>query len=119
MAPAITFFILGFTVLCFDSVASYYTVPATMAMSKAVTDSMSAFADEKNKEQTDKLLDAMAGSIARALESSTLKNTVKKSIIETVSDDDLQLAAITTVQKAMKKAGTFGKRVFSLWNAVC
>lgn len=103
-APAIAFFMIGCAIAFFDSFASYFTKPAADALSKALTDAMLAFSDEENMAQTDRLLDALANSISRALQSSTLTSTAKTSLIEALSDDDLQSAAINTLQMAMKKA---------------
>jgi len=105
LSPTICFFMIGCGMLCFDSVSSYFTKPVTKGLSKALTNSMMTFADEENRERTDMLLDALSVSIGRALESSSLKNTVKKSFIETMSDDELQSAVISTVKEAMEKAG--------------
>jgi len=80
-----------------------YEAAAAEGLSKALTDSLSAFADESDKEQTEMLLDALASSIGRALQSSALMGTVKTSIIETVSDDELQTAVINTVQAGMRQ----------------
>lgn len=103
-APAIAFFLFGCGMVFFDSVASYFTKPAADGLSKAMTDFCLSFSDEKNEEQTDKLLDALADSILRALQSGPLKSTLKQSIVEIATDDDLTSAAIQTIQDAMKKA---------------
>lgn len=103
-APAIAFLMIGFGMTFFDPVADYFTKPAAEGLSKAMTDAMLTFNDKSKKEQTDKLLDALANSVARAVQNSTLTSTVKRSIIEALSDDELQSAAIQTLQIAMKKA---------------
>lgn len=117
LAPAITFFFIGFGMIFFESVAMYFTTPASEGLSKAFTNSMLAFANEENHERTDMLLDAMASSISRALQSSTLMGTLKKSILDAVKDDELQTATIQTLQSAMKKAADnqeFKQTVFEI-----
>lgn len=103
-APAIAFFFLACFLMTFDTVVLHFTKPVSDGLSIALTQSMSSFADEENSAQTDLLLDALANSIGRALQSNSLKNTIKASFIETVCDDDLQSATIATLQMAMKKA---------------
>lgn len=103
-APSVTFALLGFATLFFDSVATYFTKPAATGLSLVLTDSFQTFADEENAEETDRLLNALANSIGRALQSSALTSTVKSSIIDVLKDDDLQAATIYTLQSALIKA---------------
>jgi hypothetical protein len=103
-APSIAFVILGFGAVFFDSFAAYFTKPAVLGLSVALTDSFQTFAAEENSEQTDRLLDALADSIGRALQSSALTSTIKASIMDTLKDDDLQRATIHTLQSALIKA---------------
>lgn len=102
MAPSITFIMIGCALCCYKSVMSYFTKPASEGLTSAMTDSMILFA--QSEEQTDRLLDALAVSLERALQSSSLQGIVKKSFMEILSDDELQEATIQTLQKAMKKA---------------
>lgn len=103
-APAILFFMFGCFSIFLDSFVAYFTRPFADGLSNAVTDTMVTFYDEGNKEQTDRLLDAVAKSIGRALQSDALTEQVKASAIEVFCSDDLQEAAITTIQSAMEKA---------------
>jgi uncharacterized membrane-anchored protein YjiN (DUF445 family) len=101
-APAILFFIIGCTFVCYGSVMSYFLEPAFEGLAKALTDSMIYFAE--SDEQTEKLLDALAISLDRALNSSSLQQILKKTFIDSLGDDELHDAAIRTINKALKKA---------------
>jgi hypothetical protein len=103
-APSIAFAILGLGAVFFESIAAHFSKPAALGLSLALTDSFQTFADEENSEQTDRLLEALASLIGRALQSSALTHTIKASIMDTLKDDDLQGATIHTLQSALIKA---------------
>lgn len=80
---------------------SYFIKPAAEGVASAVTDSMLLFAE--SDEQTDRLLDALAISLERALNSSSLQQILKKTVTEILSDDELHDAAIQTMNMGLKK----------------
>jgi hypothetical protein len=102
-APSIAFVILGLGAVFFESIAAHFSKPASLGFSLALTDSFQTFADEKNSEQTDRLLEAMANSIGRALQSSALTSTIKASFLNTLKDDDLHRATISQIKFAIKE----------------
>ena len=103
-SPFIVFVMLGLCSMFFGSIRSHFSDSATRGLTVAMADALTTFADETNREQTDRFLKAIADSIARGLQSSDLRSTMNDAIISTLTDGDLQRATITTLQQALVKA---------------
>ena len=104
LAPTIIFFFVGCAAFVAEVWVKEVAAPsATKTVSNIMTHSLQSFVSKENNDDTDRLLDAVSGSIARALQSKSLVSTVKSTISETIQDDDLQSAVISTLQSALVK----------------
>jgi hypothetical protein len=104
LASSILFFFVGSIAFFLEVWIKTVAAPsATKTVSNVVTESLQAFVAQENSDDTDRLLDAVSESIARALQSTSLVSTVKSSISETIQDDELQSAVINTLQSALVK----------------
>ena len=101
LAPSVMFLFVGCTSLFFESLAAYFAKPATQYISTALTDSLNSLTEEENSERTEQLLQALAGTISRTLQSDALTSTVKESMIEMLTSDELHQTTIQTLQRAM------------------
>ncbi|KAL7533960.1 hypothetical protein ACHAWF_004674 [Thalassiosira exigua] len=104
VAPSILFALMAVATIFISPVMQYYTRPATEELTHALTDALNTITDERNAEQREKLFNALAELTSEMVQSSALMNTLKKSLVYSLMDDDLHEAALDTLQTALIKA---------------
>ncbi len=103
-APSMFFALLGFTTIFISPVMTFLAAPVTKGLTGTVTASLDAFTADENGPRRERLYESIADLLSTSLHSSTLRDAVRESLVNSLTDESLHDAALNTLQSALIKA---------------
>mmetsp|Transcript_6757 Transcript_6757/g.9861 ORF Transcript_6757/g.9861 Transcript_6757/m.9861 type:complete len:294 (+) Transcript_6757:57-938(+) len=104
LCPSLSFMMLGFFVLFFESIVTYFKGYAFRGIRGGMVEFMELLTREEKTKKKDCPLDALAHVISRMSESETMFAALKRSTSKFLSDEDFAQDIIIMVQRSLIKA---------------